>query len=254
MRACAEGKVWRRRRRRRRRLIWFDYCTTLPSTICLTRFLGIERQNKQTDKQTNKTLAECKHAHRRESRVLRLLHTQKSKEKKRKKNPVAKWRRRNEEQHGPTGNPQPRSNGGGEGDEKMELCANPLSPCASRNSCRVAAEKKNPLNPRISHELSLQSRTSRKRIEVHHLPSPAFFHKTTLRGCCGRRSVARLVARSISPVRQRTNIHVKLAADRPEISNVRKEEEEQQQQQQHLVGLMEKTVISVKHFCCFCCS
>jgi hypothetical protein len=46
----------------------------------LTRFLGIERQNKQT----NKTLAECKHAHRRESRVLRLLHTQKSKEKKRK--------------------------------------------------------------------------------------------------------------------------------------------------------------------------
>jgi len=48
---------------------------------------------------------------------------------------------------------------------------------------------------------------------------------------------------------------VKLAADRPEISNVREEEEEeQQQQQQHLVGLMEKTVISVKHFCCFCCS
>ncbi len=46
-----------------------------------------------------------------------------TKEKKRKKNPVAKWRRRKEEQHGPTGNPQPRSNGGGEGDEKMELCA-----------------------------------------------------------------------------------------------------------------------------------
>jgi hypothetical protein len=70
---------------------------------------------------------------------------------------------------------------------------NSLSPCASRNSCRVAAEKKNPLNPRISHELSLQSRTSRKRIEVHRLASPAFFHKTTLRGRCGRRSLGRSV-------------------------------------------------------------
>jgi hypothetical protein len=49
---------------------------------------------------------------------------------------------------------------------------------------------------------------------------------------------------------------VKLAADQPEICNGRKEEEEEEeeeQQQQHLVGLMEKTVISVKHFCCFCC-
>jgi hypothetical protein len=73
-----------------------------------------------------------------------LLHTHKRKEKKRKKNPVAKWRKRKEEQRGPTGNPQPRSNGEGEGDEKMDLCANSLSPCASRNSCRVAAEKKNP--------------------------------------------------------------------------------------------------------------
>jgi hypothetical protein len=69
---------------------------------------------------------------------------EKRKEKKRKKNPVAKWRKRKEEQHGPTGNPQPRSNGGGEEDEKMDLCANSLSPGASRNSCRVAAEKKNP--------------------------------------------------------------------------------------------------------------
>ncbi|CAM6060327.1 unnamed protein product [Sphagnum tenellum] len=137
---------------------------------------------------------------------------------------------------------------------KWNFVLNLLSPCASRNSCRVAADKKNPLNPRISHELSLQSRTSRKRIEVHRLASPAFFRKTTLRGRCGRRSLVRSVARSVSPVRQRTNIHVKLAADQPEICNGRKEEEEEEQQQQHLVGLMEKTVISVKHFRCFCCS
>ncbi|KAH8952201.1 hypothetical protein BDL97_09G071400 [Sphagnum fallax] len=111
---------------------------------------------------------------------------------------------------------------------KWNFVLNSLSPCASRNSCRVAAEKKNPLNPRISHELSLQSRTSRKRIEVHRLASPAFFHKTTLRGRCGRRSLVRSVARSISPVRQRTNIPVKLAADQLEICNGRKEEEEEQ--------------------------
>ncbi len=36
------------------------------------------------------------------------------------------------------------------------------------------SRKKKSLNPRISHELSVQSRTSRKRIEVHRLPSPAF--------------------------------------------------------------------------------
>jgi hypothetical protein len=60
-------------------LIWFDYCTSFPSTICLTHFLGIERQ---TNKKTNKTLAECKKAHRRKSRVLRLLHTHKTKQNK----------------------------------------------------------------------------------------------------------------------------------------------------------------------------
>jgi hypothetical protein len=139
--ACAEGKV--RRRRRRRRLIWFDYCTNLPSTNCLTHFLGIERQNKQT----NKTLAECKQAHRRESRVLRLLlHTHKRKEKKKessckveeekggaawahRKSATAfkRWRRRRR--------------------EKWNFVLNSLSPCASRNSCRVAAEKKKSLKP-----------------------------------------------------------------------------------------------------------
>jgi hypothetical protein len=105
----------------------------------LTDFLGIERQNKQTNKQTIHLLNASMHIG---AKVAFFAFSTPTKEKKRKKNPVAKWRRRNEEQHGPTGNPQPRSNGGGEGDEKMELCANSLSPGASRNSCRVAAEKK----------------------------------------------------------------------------------------------------------------
>jgi hypothetical protein len=69
-----------------------------------------------------------------------------TKENKRKKNPVAKWRKRKEEQCGPTGNPQPRSNGGGEGDEKMKLV---LTRCRHARRATVAASqrKKKSLKP-----------------------------------------------------------------------------------------------------------